>query len=181
MSVYHVHQTQRVPADPNWRVNCTAYAASMCIDDFTHGAAHMTGARVRALSDEPVPDPHSPGLNIPQVCAVAHKVGVPLRDMSGRSWADLRILVIGARRALVDIDYASLGAYRCQANGDFGHAICIAWWGRTTVAVSDPLCLQTRVYPESVIRHAAEVFARQTSMFNGIRFAVTNKIARNLT
>ncbi len=33
---YHVHMTQRVPSDPWWRVNCTAYCAAMVITDATH-------------------------------------------------------------------------------------------------------------------------------------------------
>jgi hypothetical protein len=112
-----------------------------------------------------------------QVIDVAQGLHVGLYDITGRSWSDLRLFVIGNRRAIVQVDYASLGAWRCQAGGDFGHAMTLAWWGRTTVMASDPLCNQARVYPESVIRHAAEKFARDTHA-DGVRAAVTGRIAR---
>ncbi len=174
MTPYHVHLTQRVPSDPYWRVNCTAYCGAMLITD---SGVRISGESVRRRSDEPVPDRGSPGLNIQQIVNVGRGLHVPIIDCTGRSWSEVKNLVLGDRRALVQIDYASLGDWRCQVGGDFGHAIVIAWWGRTTVEVSDPLCRTARVYPEHVIRHAAQVFAEQTGV-PGIRFAVTRRLSR---
>lgn len=48
-------------------VNCTAYGAAFRCDFHTKGAIKTTGAAVRSHSNEPIPDPGSPGLNLGQV------------------------------------------------------------------------------------------------------------------
>jgi hypothetical protein len=50
-------------------VDCTAWGAAFRVDAHTKGATKTTGRAVRLHSDEPVPDPNSPGLNLGQVDA----------------------------------------------------------------------------------------------------------------
>lgn len=178
-NIYHTHMTQRVPKDPHWTVNCTAYCAAMLINDSVLGGlTGITGARIRAMSDEPTPDSGSPGLNIQQIVNVARKLRVPIYDKSGESWATLKGRVgSGASRALVQIYYDALDPYGCQSAGTFGHAAVLVAFDGSRVRMSDPLCTVTRWYPESAVRHAAEVFAKQTGM-SGIRYAVTRVVPK---
>lgn len=52
-------------------VDCTAHATSTFIDSVTCGAKDPGGRAIRLLSNEPIPDPKSPGLNLVQVAKVA--------------------------------------------------------------------------------------------------------------
>lgn len=178
MTAYHQHMTQRVPSDPHWKVNCTAYSAAMAITDATLGGLHITGQEVRALSDEPTPQAGSPGLNIPQIVAVSHHLRVEMSDQTGKDWATVMHFLGTGRRVVIQVDYASLGAARCQANGDFGHAMCLVGpGGPGHVFGSDPLCRVMNNYRENQVRLAAETFGQQTHLKAGaIRFAVTRTI-----
>lgn len=177
-SIYHRHMTQRVLSDPHWKVNCTAYCAAMAITDSTLGGVAITGRQVRAMSDEPTPDQSSPGLNLQQVITVARELHVQLTDLSTQPWSQLIHHINAGRRAVTQVDYASLGAARCQANGDFGHAMLLVGPLRNGhILASDPLCAVEKLYRESTLRGAAEAFARQTGV-TGVRFAVTRSIGR---
>lgn len=55
-------------------VNCTASAAARTVQEATCGKEAFTGAQVRAASDEPIPDPKSPGLNLDQVDRAVFKL-----------------------------------------------------------------------------------------------------------
>ncbi len=56
--------------------NCTAFVAAMGAG-FDAGV-HLTGTQVRQESNEPVPDPGSPGLSLSQVAAVLRRHGVAI-------------------------------------------------------------------------------------------------------
>ncbi len=177
---FHKHFTQKVPSDPYWPDNCSAYSLSMLIMDETVGGLFIPGADVRAISNEPVPDHASPGLNIQQLVTVAHKLRVYLDDKSGETWPQLVTHVKAGARAGVQIDYASLGDYRCQANGNFGHMgviVDISGDGKN-LTMSDPLCSATKSYPVAVVRKAAETFAHQTGQPTGVRFCTTRVIPK---
>jgi hypothetical protein len=180
MSVYHKHMTQRVPSDPYWAQNCTAYCAAMAINDSVLGGlTGITGRMVRAMSSEPVPDPASPGLNLSQCVQVAKKLRVPLYDKTGQSWTLLRKAVgSGASRAIIQVEYDEIpAAFRCQQSSDFGHAVLAIAFDGDRIRVSDPLCDMTKWYPESAIRHAAEYFAQKTGV-SGVRYAVTRVVPK---
>lgn len=177
---YHKHFTQRVPSDPYWRDNCSAYCLSMLIMDETVGGLFVSGETVRHLSDEPIPDPNSPGLRIQQLIVVAHDLRVYLDDKTGETFTELRGHVKAGARAGIQIDYKSLGTHRCQTTGDFGHMGVIVDFSADgkTLTMSDPLCLKTNEYPSSVVANAATVFAKQTGINTGIRFCTTKRIPR---
>lgn len=67
-------QLQLNPIDPFGRFNCTAYSAAMAADADSRGAFVPTGRDVRYQSDEPSPDPDSPGLNLQQVDVALFKM-----------------------------------------------------------------------------------------------------------
>lgn len=72
MSCNGFHPTHQAQLEYRWGgkyggANCTACAAGMTGESHTCGALRFTGAQVRAASNEPTPDPKSPGLNLAQV------------------------------------------------------------------------------------------------------------------
>jgi hypothetical protein len=180
MTVYHRHMTQRVSTDPYWRNNCSAYSGAMLINDSTLGGLlGITGRYVREKSSEPIPDPQSPGLNIGQIRSVASGLRVPLYDKQGRPWSELVTALEEGRRVGLQLDYGELPAVsKCQAQGDFGHMIVIAHVRPDGIGMpgSDPLCTGVRVYRASELRHAAEVFARNTGLSSGVRWCTTRRI-----
>lgn len=175
---YHKHMTQRVPSDPHWAVNCTAYCAAMMITDATLGGVTITGRIVRAESNEPNPSPSSPGLNITQIRNVAHKYRVEITDRQTQPWSEVMRALDQGRRVLLSIDYGEMGQYRCQVGGDFGHAIVLTRPAEDDgfIRASDPLCKQSKRYPQAVLREAARKFARDTGVDVGLRWAMTRPV-----
>lgn len=175
--LYHKHMTQRVPSDPHWAVNCTAYCAAMLIGDATLGGVTITGRQVRAESNEPKPEPGSPGLNITQVIDVARRHHVRLTDNTRQPWDDLIMAVRGGRRVMLQVEYKELGTKRCQAGGDFGHALVVVRVLEDgKLRASDPLCANTNTYPADLIHEAARVFARRTGVKTGLRWCSTRVV-----
>lgn len=90
---------QLTSGDPNGGVNCAAYAFAKGIEFDTCGAVQITGARVRQLTNEPIPDPGSPGLHHGQLRDVAAKFGIRLDVLNGAPWDEIRDL--GRDRAIL--------------------------------------------------------------------------------
>ncbi len=67
MTYLPLYRGQLSSGDPYGGVNCTAWTASYAIDFATSGGLQPTGTTIRKLSNEPRPDPDSPGLNLAQV------------------------------------------------------------------------------------------------------------------
>lgn len=170
---------QLTPTDKYGRFNCSAYCLALAMTNVTAGGMSITGEIVREESTEPIPDPGSPGLNIRQLDQVAAKYRVHLFDKTGDSAASLTRYA-RTRDVLVQVDYKSLGVWRAQKNGDFGHmlTLCGVKGAGSTLAywTYDPLAQIYRWIPADVILHAALVFARATQQVQGLRFAVTNPI-----
>ena len=178
---FHRHMTQRVASDPNWRVNCTAYSAAMLINDATLGGLFgVTGENVRRFSDEPTPDKGSPGLNIKQVINVAYaKYRVNIADRTGNDWNALMHELARGRRILAQIEYKALGDYRCQAGGDFAHAIVLVSPTPNAIVVSDPLCDKAKNIPKSVVADAMSDFGQTTGHGrNYLWWAMTRPVPR---
>lgn len=55
-------------------VNCTPVSFARALDAGTCGQERFTGAQIRAASNEPIPDPKSPGLNLDQGDAAVFKL-----------------------------------------------------------------------------------------------------------
>lgn len=173
------HKRQLVASDPYGKYNCTAYAAARAIDAATLGGLKVTGATVRALSNEPIPNPRSPGLNIGQVVVVSRRLRVPLYDRTGGTWDD----VVGfldikgpGRRLVVQIDHDAWSE-KCQPGGSFLHALTLDALrrkdGRMQILGSDPLCPALRWYDASNVHHAMTAF---TGDPGHLSFAITREI-----
>jgi hypothetical protein len=109
---------------------------------------------------------------------VAAKLHIEFNDRQCHTWAELVAAIQECRRVLAQVDYKSLGGERCQAGGDFGHAMVLYNFGSSTgsLRAADPLCTESKVYPSSVIRTAMTVFAKQTGVTTGLRWASSRKV-----
>lgn len=169
------------PADPYGRFNCSAYCLALAMTNVTAGGLDIDGETIRAESNEPRPDPGSPGLNIGQLDKVAAKYRVHFYDKTGESAATL-VTYARRRDVVVQVDYKSLGVWRSpsQPTGDFGHMLTLLGVKGTGAArmfyTYDPLRSAYAWIPTDVILHAALVFARDTQQVQGLRFAVTDVI-----
>lgn len=168
------HQRQIVSADKYGSVNCTAYSAAMAIDRATLGGVRVTGATVRAASNEPIPDPASPGLNLPQIVAVAFKWHVELVNRTGAPWSSLLAALREGRGLVLGGDYDQMGTWSCQASFRGDHAIYVNHIsGDGDLYVMDPLCASAREVPPATIKAYAEKFARTIGTYPGLAFATT--------
>jgi hypothetical protein len=178
------HQRQITPADRYGGVNCTACSAAMAIDRATLGAVYVTGGTIRARSNEPIPDPKSPGLNLPQVVNVAFKLQSKaepkgadewLENRAGAPWSALMRALREFRGVVLQGDYDQLPpAFSCQKSMKGDHAVYVNHVsGDGDLYVMDPLCKSAREVPEAVMRAYAEKFARTVGRYPGVLFATT--------
>lgn len=109
-------------------VDCTCWAARAAIAHATCGAVIVSGRTVRLQSDEPIPDPRSPGLNLQQVADVALKHGVYLEVHIGYyalTWKEYEAARSDGRGAIVQGVYSAIADSRYDAGRGFRgtHAI----------------------------------------------------------
>lgn len=152
------HQRQIVASDPYGSKNCTAVSAAIAFDRATLGGCEINGRQVRAMSDEPIPDPASPGLNIHQIVEVADKLHIELTNWSGHGWDDVIKCLRAGRGVVLQGDYDQMGSYSCQSSFLGNHAIFVNnvnTPGDKGLAY-DPLCPAYRYMPLSVLRRYAE-------------------------
>ena len=171
------HQYQLGPnSGPTGGYDCTAYAAGMAIDRATLGGTFATGRQVRLASTEPIPDPASPGLNLPQVINVAFKWHVDLANRSGAPWdAFMRALREGRGAILQgDADQIPPG-FTGQLGFRGDHAVYVNHvTGDGDLYWMDPLRKTGAIeIPEAIARAYAEKFARTVGTFPGVLFATT--------
>lgn len=106
-------------------VDCTAHGGAWCCAAHTVGATILNGRQVRLASNEPIPDPRSPGLNVQQVDDAIRKLTggrvdfyTPVPGTFGRAgfrdrvidgrWANLAV----KRSVLVDRGYGGSSGFR---------------------------------------------------------------------
>jgi hypothetical protein len=155
-------------AGPTGPVDCTAWAASRAIAHATCGEKVPTGRTIRRHSDEPIPDPASPGLNLYQVADVAREVfGVYLDVRTGwraLSWGEYEARRKGGAAAVLQVSYAPIADSLYDAGRGFrgGHALFESRHdtldsladGRAR-NVYDRTAAGVRLYPRGLMRRAA--------------------------
>ena len=173
------YQKQINAADRFGGVNCAAYSAAMAIDRATMGGTVVTGKQVRAASNEPVPDPQSPGLNIPQLVNVAFGWHVELVNRTGAPWTSLLTALREHRGVILAGDYDQIPAqYSGQVSFKGDHGVYVnhlnndgteCWW-------MDPLHKAGGQYiPLTVAQAYATKFARRIGIYPGLAFATTRQ------
>ena len=145
--------------------DCTAWSASRAIGHATCGAKVPSGRTIRLRSSEPIPDPVSPGLNLPQVGAVALETfGVYLDVRIGTrrvTWAEYEKRRLAGQGAIIQTRYAPIADSKYDAGRGFrgNHALF-----ESIHATYDPLadgryagCFRWNgtVYTREVIKRAA--------------------------
>jgi hypothetical protein len=106
-------------------VDCTAHGGAWITDAHTQGRILLNGRQIRLASDEPVPDPGSPGLNVGQVDAAIYRitngrVNLDTPDPRTVSRAEFKARVVDGRWAnlavkrsvLVDRGYGGGNGFR---------------------------------------------------------------------
>jgi hypothetical protein len=129
--------------DPHGGVNCTAWCGAILVDANSGGKVTTTGEAIRKATNEPIPDPVSPGLNLPQVDAAINKLlkvdfdtrlGDPILDAETRIKAGRYAIVQVIRGVLVDHGFAGTNGFRG------GHAITVhVQPGDDTPIILEPL------------------------------------------
>lgn len=147
--------------------DCTAHSCSDAIDHATCGNHDPGGRTIRLMSNEPVPDPKSPGLNLAQVELVAAKFGVALDVHIGPralTWAKYEAAVNSGRGAIIQVRYAPIADSAYDAGRGFrdNHAMF-----ESVHSTEDPLAdgrahgvydrekEGPRKYPRDMMRRAA--------------------------
>lgn len=169
------HQKQITSADKYGGLNCTAYSCAMAIDRATLGGTLVTGKQVRAASNEPIPDPASPGLNLPQIVNVAFGWHVELVNRTGAPWASLIAALKEGRGVVLSGDYDQIpNQYSGQLSFKGDHAVYVNHVsGDGDLYWYDPLRRAAIEIPAAVARAYAEKFARTTHRYPGLLFATT--------
>ncbi len=174
----HIQQKLRTPSGSLY--GCTDTCGAMMADAVTLGGVKITEAGFRKLSPEPIPDPQSPGLNIPQFVATLAKLRIAAYDKSGETWDDLIRYLEEDRRVMLQLDNYT---FNDCGRSHVGHAvflqakrqITLADGTRSTRILGDnPMCSGAKWYTRSQLKPAAEKFGDQTGVPGaGIRFAVS--------
>lgn len=142
--------------------SCTAFSGGMAGDYHTCGGTVLTGARVRQDTNEPVPDPKSPGLNLSQVDAALNRHGIDLDTRYKYPWDVFAARIDSGEGAILQVSYAPIADSKFDAGNGFrgGHAIFVP----PTWAAMDPLAdgraagvykYRGEAYPQSLLRKAA--------------------------
>ena len=141
-------------------VNCTAYSAAMAADFDTCGDKRLTGERVRQLTDEPIPDKKSPGLNLRQIDDALNRYGVDLETRYGLPWADFVRKIDKGEGAVLQGNTAAFISTKFQTTGvGVNHAIFVpAGWGAMDPAADgrrDYHKYDGSPYPKELLRRFA--------------------------
>lgn len=169
-----IDTTQLNAADKWGKYNCSAYSLARLLDYATLGGlVGVTGSLVRALSDEPTPKPDSPGLSIPQMVAVAHRLRVELTDKTGSGWGNV-IRALEERRAVfLQLDAALLPVeirpWKVRIK-PFPHAVVLDWKTPAGIHYYDPVLGTDRYVTVGQLQPAAE------GLLHTVRFAVTRVV-----
>jgi hypothetical protein len=155
-------------ADPGFQItqggktgpyDCTAHSASDAIDHATCGKRDPSGRTIRLLSNEPIPSPTSPGLNLTQVATVAREdFGVYLEVRTGSRkvlWAEYERRRLAGQGVIVQLNYGPIADSKYDAGRGFrgGHAMF-----ETLHSTYDPLA-DGRA--PGVFRHDGSVYDRE--------------------
>lgn len=158
-------QNPAISGDRYGWLNCAAYVGAMGASYATCQPKRTTGAAVRSFTNEPIPDPSSPGLSVNQVQEALDDLGVPVTTFLKATWADVQKWVDGGRFVSLAVQYSVIRLTRFSGDRTFygGHAIGVppGW------EAMDPLCdgrrsdiyrYQKETYPRELLKKAAGAF-----------------------
>lgn len=150
----------------------------MAADYATLGGVDIDGWELRRLTDEPRPDPASPGLNIPQIIEALDDLHVWAADRSGRTWPYLMAALQLQQGILLQGDRDQFGDKPCANSFRGDHMVLVTAKDSTgRLLVFDPLCKGPSWTSAADVRRYAEKLGRATGLTGGgIRYAVTRAV-----
>ena len=172
---------------PTGPYDCTAWSCAFAIDRATLGGVKVTGRQLRLASNEPRPDPASPGLNLTQVTSAAFRLTRVVLTPRRGSWA-VMLRHLGPSGVLLPGDYDQIpAAFDCQPGFNDLHAVYLNNQNSGSVTAADgriygpgecaltydPLCSAFRWVPLVVLRKYAEKYARRVGYTGGVIYATT--------
>lgn len=178
--VYLPSQERQIkPSDKYGRYNCGAVAAAVAIDRATLGGVMINGQDVRRATNEPIPDPGSPGLNMAQLCKAAKTFHVDLTEVRGGTFAALLKRLGEIRGVVLAGEGTALGKDICQVGFKGGHAVFLNNLSTdgSKIVVYNPLCPTRRYFPVATVRKYAEAFG---AAHGGLNWAYT-RVTPNVT
>lgn len=169
-------QFQGIPTDADGWKSCTAYAAAMGVDAVTAGSVVPTGHQVRALTDEPVPEPGDPGLRLDQVRVACARFGMKYLERR-TPWESVPVALRDRRWIVATLWYPDLGEYVSQKPPNaFGHAVglmAIDSIGQNTL-LYDPLAKRARWVPLATVRRAMESWGARTGIGKKVAYLASD-------
>lgn len=140
--------------------NCTPCSAGEVGQAHTCGALLFTGAQIRAASNESVPDPKSPGLNLGQVDAALYKLSGGKIDLDSHyrySWDGVHTRVVGGAFAILQGKRSVLIALGFGFGNLFGGGHAITTFYRNGWWMDDPLTGRHKVTEAALKAFAAQL------------------------
>lgn len=183
MAFYRPQGKTQYDGSPHASANCTPTSFAIAFDHSSLGAVNVTGAQVRSWSNEPVPDPSSPGLHLGQGIDVARiHLGITMTNRSGSAFEDLVAALASGRGAVIQYLYGSLPAMYRAPGETFtgGHASYVSQLDSTgRLLFYDPLRKDgaPRWVPPAAIKAAMTAWSKKTNMA-GVSFAVTRVVPK---
>ena len=154
-------QNPAISGDPDGWDGCQAYAGAMAADFDTCGSVDLTGRQVRLLTDEPHPDPKSPGLNLRQIDDALNRYGVDLEVRYRLPWDDFVRRINKGEGAVLDGATGPLLTTKFRSTyGDINHAMFVPpGWGAMDPAADGHRSYVHRYdgqpYPKDLLRRFA--------------------------
>jgi len=166
-------QFQGRPSDADGYKSCTAYSFAVGIDAVSKGVIVPTGHQIRALTNEPSPDPGDPGLTFAQVVAAGERFGARFVAVR-KPWNIYQSVIASHRWTCLAVWYPDLGSARTQKTGSFGHAIGVMAINTAgdKALMYDPLAESARWVLLSVLWKAATTWSSMNSL-GGIDYAAS--------
>ena len=168
----HTWPGQLTSGDRWGSYNCAAYALAKGLEFDTCGVVQRTGADIRSLTDEPIPNPNSPGLHHGQLRDVAAKFGVRLELINGGPWDEVDDALASGHGVLLAVNYREIRGTTFSGQRSFygNHELFVMPALFTYDSLADGRTSSgTRVfdgpaeYPVSLLRRAAGDFVTRYS------------------
>lgn len=165
-------------------VGCTPTSMAVYLRGVSLGAIAATERTVIAMTNEPTPDPASPGWNLPQMLSVARKLQVEFHIAAEHedSYDDVRRLLDEDRRIVAQLELGDLGRadvphaieIECRRRGqrDINGKAIDGW----AMLINEPTRSRSEWMLESRVLHAMKHLAVNTGKPSGLRFAYSKVV-----
>lgn len=169
------HQQQKLRLN-GVLIGCTDTSTAMYADAVTMGGVKITEAIVRQMSNERLPDPASPGLNIPQCIAVMKQFHIAMTDRTSYGPETFQSLVSDNRKQLAQLWYSAIGGT------PIGHAVLVQYrelrHGQWFDLINDPMRTAAVWMEEDRVLAGMKEFAMRSGLASGLRFATSRKVQK---